>query len=928
MFNLFLNYILLATQPSIIFYKKLFWYRLHYDKVTLNEHSWRKKMKKKVFFGVALAMVLIACGGTSSSTSESTSGEVGDTMIFRYKRTDNNYTDWNMWIWASGFDGVRYDFDSQDDYGSYLEIDLANYPDTYTFGFIVRKSVPNDDWAAKDTSQDRFINILEWEPNENGEYNIYLMTGDSKIYIDTQGSVYNGIRNAYFSNKTRIVLSTTAPAYLVEILEDEDVVMTLSSIDINNQSQLFITLPTEYAIDYTTSYRVRVQFQENDPRPRNALILMHRLFSDAEFGQQFNYEGDLGALYTPTSTTFKVWAPTAKAMVLRLYESGTPVMVDAVRGNDTYTSHAMTLGAKGVWSVTMPGDLNDTFYTFFVTNPIASYEVVDPYAKAAGINGRRGYITNFFGTNPTGWDAVNTTNKWSANTEAMIYELHVRDLTMDETWTGTEANRGKYLGLVEEGTTYTQNNVTVKTGFDHIKELGVNAVHLLPFYDHNNNELSDEFNWGYNPLNYNVLEGQYSSDPYDPLVRVREAKEMIKKFDDEGIKVIMDVVYNHLGDAQGSNFNRLVPGYYFRYDDLTGNFSNGSGVGNDTASERFMFRKFMIDSTEFIAKEYKLGGFRFDLMGLHDLTTMKELRNNLLTIDQNPAEPGIQNDLIIYGEGWAMGSKVYPGAGLMANYNNITSADFAGIGHFSDDLRDAAKGSVFSATGTGWLQSSTNGSTLRGVFKGKLKASMDPQRAVQYVGSHDNYALFDKILLSGVPENLQPRVNTQASTLAAFSQGIFFMHAGDEIMREKLNADGTRNRNSYNAPDSVNSIKWNRKVTYQDYFTRYQDMLDLRAESKLFRLEQANVIAAVQSDLSSFGGHTFASSTLGYRTVRPSSLVNEKYSEIVVIFNGNNSGITVDATGYELAFHSYGNLAISSSMNIPQNTTVVLAKLA
>jgi pullulanase len=889
-------------------------------------------MKKKVLFSLALAMVLVGCGGGNTSSSDTTSqpsGEVGDTMIFRYKRTDNNYTDWNMWIWASGFDGARHDFDRVDEYGSYLEIDLANYPDTYTFGFIVRKSLPNDEWAAKDTSADRFINILEWEPNAQGEYNIYLLTNDANIYIDTQGSVYNGIRNAYFSSKSRIVLSTTAPAYLVEVLEDDEVVMTLSAIDVNNQSQLFINLPAEYVIDYTTSYRIRVSFQENDPRPRNALILMHRLFSDAEFGQQFNYDGDLGALYSSSSTTFKVWAPTAKAMVLRLYDNGTPVMVDAIRGDDTYTSHAMTLGDKGVWSVTIQGDLNDTFYTYYVTNPLASYEVVDPYAKAAGVNGRRGYITNFFGTNPAGWDTVNTTNKWDNNTEAMIYELHVRDLTMDETWNGTEANRGKYLGLVEEGTTYTANGVTVKTGFDHIKELGVNAVHLLPFYDHNNNELGDEFNWGYNPLNYNVLEGQYASDAFDPLARVREAKEMIKKFDEEGIKVIMDVVYNHLGDAQGSNFNRLVPGYYFRYDDLTGNFSNGSGVGNDTASERYMFRKFMIDSTEFIAKEYKLGGFRFDLMGLHDLTTMKELRNNLLTLDQNPNEAGIQNDIIIYGEGWAMGgTKAYPGAGLMANYNNITNADFAGIGHFSDDLRDAAKGSVFSATGTGWLQSSTNGTTLKGVFKGKLKSSMDPQRAVQYVASHDNYALFDKILLSGVNENLAPRVNTQASALAAFSQGIFFMHAGDELMREKINADGSRNHNSYNAPDSVNSIKWDRKATYLNYFEKYQDMLELRSESGLFRLGYANLISAVQSDLTSFGGHTFASSTLGYRILKPSSLANEPFSEVVVLHNGNNSGITVDATGYELVFNSYGNLSISAALSIPQNTTVVLAKLA
>jgi pullulanase len=891
-------------------------------------------MKKKTLFSIALAMILVACGGASSSQPSSSqtsqgSGEVGDTIVFRYKRFDNNYTNWNMWIWASGFDGMRYDFDDTDEYGSFTTIDLANYPDTYVFGFIVRQSLPNDEWAAKDTSSDRFINILEWEPDANGVYNVYLLTNDANIYIDQAGSIYNGIRNAYFSSKTRVVLSTTSVPYLVEVIEDSEVVLTLSSQDINNQSQLFITLPTDYIINYTTSYRVRVSFLENDPRPRNALILMHRLFSDAEFGNQFNYDGELGPLYAPSATTFKVWSPTAKAMVLRIYDNGTPTRVDEVRGDDTYVAHNMTLGARGVWSVTINGDLNGKFYTYYVTNPIASYEVVDPYVKAAGVNGQRGYITNFEGTNPQGWDVVNTRNKWSSNTDALIYELHVRDLTMDTTWNGSQANRGKYLGLVEEGTTFTANGVTVKTGFDHIKELGVNAVHLLPFYDHNNNELSDEFNWGYNPLNYNVLEGQYSSDPYDPLARVREAKQMIQKFDDEGIKVIMDVVYNHLGDAQGSNFNRLVPGYYFRYDDLTGNFSNGSGVGNDTASERYMFRKFMIDSTEFIAREYKLGGFRFDLMGLHDLTTMKELRNNLLTIDQDPVTPGVQNDIIIYGEGWVMGgTKAYSGAGLMANYNNITSADFAGIGHFSDDMRDAAKGSVFSATSTGWLQSSTNGAVLRGAFRGKLKSSFDPQRAVQYVASHDNYALFDKILLSGVNESLAPRVNTQASALTAFSQGIFFMHAGDELMREKINADGSRNHNSYNAPDSVNSIKWNRKVTYNEYFVKYQEMLALRQQSQLFRIPAANIVAAVTTDLTEFGGHSFATSTLGFRIIRPSAYTTEPYTEVVVIHNGNNSGITIDASGYQLIFNSYGNFVASSTMNVPQNTTIVLAKTA
>ena len=905
-------------------------------------------MNKKVIFSVALAFTLVACGTTSSldpslssedttssasvssenSSSSTSTPTIGNTIIFSYKRFDNNYEFWNMWIWASGFDGASFAFDSTDDYGSYLTIDLSLYPDTYNFGFIVRKSLANDEWSAKDPSPDRFINILEWEPNNEGIYNVYLLSGDTNIYIDTSGSIYNGIRNAYFSSKTRAVISTTAPAYLIELLEDDTPFVTLTTAEIGSQSQVFITIDSSFAFDYTKSYRVRVSFQADDPRPRNALILMHRLFSDPAFGAEYNYDGQLGAIYSEAETTFKVWAPTAKAMVLRIYDNGTPTMVDAVRGNDAYAEYAMTRGSQGVWAKTLTGDLEGKFYTYYVSNPIANYEVTDPYAIATGVNGRRAYIGDLSVTNPTGWESVNTTNKWMSNTDALIYELHVRDLTMDETWNGSEANRGTYLGLVEEGTTYTKDGVTVATGFDHIKELGVNAVHLLPFFDHNNDETKDDFNWGYNPLNYNVLEGQYSSNPFDPLARVSEAKQMIQKFDEAGMKVIMDVVYNHLGDAQGSNFNRLVPGYYFRYDDLTGNFSNGSGVGNDTASERYMFKKFMVDSTEFIAREYKLGGFRFDLMGLHDAASMKAVRDRLLTIDQDPVAEGIQNDIIIYGEGWAMTSKTYTGTGIMANYNNINSTELTGIGHFSDDIRDATKGSVFSGTSTGSVQAPTtaNAAILRGAFKGKLKNRFDPQRAVQYVASHDNYALFDKLFLSGVSESLLPRVNTQASAITAFSQGTFFMHAGDELMREKINADGSRNHNSYNAPDSVNAIKWDRKVEFLDYTEAYQAMLALRQESQLFRIPASNIVAAVHSDLTAFGGHTFATSTLGFKIIRPSAYTTEPFSELVVIHNGNNSGITLDASGYELVFSSFGSPVVSSTMTITQNTTVVLAK--
>jgi pullulanase len=528
-------------------------------------------------------------------------------------------------------------------------------------------------------------------------------------------------------------------------------------------------------------------------------------------------------------------------------------------------------------------------------------------------------IVDFSRTNPTGWTGVNDTDTYDSNTDAVLYELHVRDLSMDQSWNGTSANRGKYAAMHETGTTFTGSGRTVKTGFDHIKELGVNAVHILPMYDHHNNELSDEFNWGYNPLNYNVPEGQYSSNPHDGLVRIREVKDMVKAYDDAGIKIVLDVVYNHLGDANGSNFQRLVPGYFFRYN-LDGSLSNGSGVGNDTASERFMFSKFIVDSTAFWAEEYKLGGFRFDLMGLHDTATMKAVKDAVTAIDP---------DTLIYGEAWTMSGTVPYAVVPMANQTNLASTNMSGIGAFSDLMRDAVRGGVFDGASKGWVQTATpnasNVASLRRSFKGQLNTNNDPTRVVSYVSAHDNHGLFDKLLLSGVSVANAPKVNTQASSMMIFSQGIPFFHAGDELMRQKINADGSFNHNSYNAPDSVNSIKWANKAAHFEYFTKYQEMIALRKATETMRLGSATEVSIQHTDLTEFGGLTLTNSTVGYR-LTSHALSTDAFDEYVIIHNGNNAGVTLNTTGYTIVYVSSGSLTSGAAVSIGANVSVVLAK--
>ena len=385
------------------------------------------------------------------------------------------------------------------------------------------------------------------------------------------------------------------------------------------------------------------------------------------------YKGnDLGLTYSPKQSIFRIWSPTAEKAQIVFYKNGDG-------GEPTVLQECKDL--NGTWIAKVPGDMKGKFYAFKVMiNGKWLNEVPDPYAKAVGVNGKRAMVVDLKETNPAGWEK-DKSPFFKNKTDAILYELHVRDASIAEN-SGIK-NKGKFLGLTETG---TKNAEGLSTGLDHIKELGVTHVHLLPSFDFNSVDESKpdkpQYNWGYDPLNYNVPEGSYSTNPYDGVTRIKEFKQMVQAFHQNGLRVVMDVVYNHTGLTEDSNFNQLVPGYYYRQT-KDGKFSNATACGNETASERPMMRKFMLESVLYWVKEYHIDGFRFDLMGVHDIETM-----NLISKELHKIKP----DILLYGEGWTAGSSPLPDS-LRALKKYAYKLDRIAV--FSDDIRDGIKGSVF-----------------------------------------------------------------------------------------------------------------------------------------------------------------------------------------------------------------------------------------
>ena len=554
-------------------------------------------------------------------------------------------------------------------------------------------------------------------------------------------------------------------------------------------------------------------------------------YSSDKFEKEYTYEGkDLG-LTVGEELTFKVWAPAAEKLVLNIYEAGNP------EGEDLLESREMTAGEKGVFALTAEKELLGRYYTYSVTRDGQTLETVDPYARATGVNGFRAMILDLRTTDPEGWEEDRNPHENERITDAVICELSVRDVSADPD-SGIR-NVGKFLGLAETGTKTPDGK---PTGLDHYRELGVTHLQLLPIFDFGSIDESqpydsEVYNWGYDPVNYNVPEGSYSTDPFHGEVRVKELKQMVKTLHENGLSVVMDVVYNHVYSAEEFSFNKIVP-YYFSRVNGYGNFSNGSGCGNDTASERSMVRKFIVDSVFYWATEYHIDGFRFDLVGLLDVDTINAIVDTVREV---------RPDVIFYGEGWHLHSSLSRRGVPLANQGNASKTP--GFGYFNDTARDAIKGHVFEKTGLGYVSGRTHSVfDTRNSWLARTRWSHRPDQIIQYVSCHDNLALFDKLAISrqDVTEDVLVKMNNLAAAIYLTSQGVPLFMAGEEMLRSKLKEDGSFDSNSYVSPDSVNAIHWSTlsdPVTAKT-FEYYKGLIAFRRAHPSLRLASAEEITA------------------------------------------------------------------------------------
>lgn len=818
---------------------------------------------------------------TSGSSSPTTSDEVGgdvdySSIIFRFRGDGIQYKDYALWIWEDGYDGALFIFNDSDDFGGYIELPASTWVTRSKLNYIIRPALS---WSGQ--SADIFIYLADFAPYMvDGVIQIFLLQGETDYFFTQADALGDRVLSASFTNWTTVRFETTANFVSYELLEND---LPIRSGTAGSSGQL-ITLENE--ADLSKLYRVKVKFLDTDTKFKYRSVSATPLFSTSTFENDFTYLGDdLGLTFTSTHATFKVWAPTSSTVKLKLYSSGTPASISGLLINDIpLATYPMVRGEQGTFSVSLEltahRGLFGRYYTYTVTNALGTNEVVDPYAKATGVNGGRALILDFSTTDPEEWSDV-TFSDIASPTDLQIYELHVRDLTADATWTGTEKNRGKYLGLIEEGTTYSDmvegDLKTVSTGFDHLKELGVNAIQLLPFFDQANNEMTDTYNWGYNPLNYNVLEGGYSSDPLKGEVRVKEFKRVVQTFAQNDIRIVMDVVYNHVASATGSNFNMLVPGYYFRLND-DGTYSDGAGVGNETKSERPMFRKFIVDSVSWWASEYKIKGFRFDLMALIDTTTMMDVRSALSSIDP---------DIVVYGEPW----KGYSDSTLPNDQQSNTYSVYNrlnGIAAFNDRGRDGIRGeNTWSGNQWGWMakgESDNSSNTqwlnsVKGMMAGRVgdyytTSYVDPSKTINYASVHDNLTLYDQ-LVGTVDVTDAPKVSVGINAIVSFSLGIPLIHAGEEIMRSKVAAEDDLpetyytingvniSHNSYRSPDSTNAFQWNRKINFESYFQQYCAFIALRKTLSVFKYSTAAATATGIDRKMGFWDGPLAYSTLG-----------------------------------------------------------------
>jgi len=807
-----------------------------------------------------------------------------------YLRFDGQQNQWDIWTWDDANDGKEVDFTGTDEAGFATASIVSS---ASTIQVITRPG----NW---DTQEETRVITM---PQGQKSVEVWIIQGDTAVYYDADDVDLSAkVQSAFMDSLTTINITTTEELQsdqLKEFYVTEQEEQASVSVKAEKLGKLTYRLTIEEgSIDVTKSYRVG----------HSALSGANLVFRNVLSDQQFYYNGnDLGLTYQQAGSTFKLWAPTASAVSVAIYEdAGQYNDVGKVDDHTGGAETALERSEQGVWSGYVSGDLAGHYYMYIVQFADgSSYYVVDPYARAVAANGARTAIVSLDATNPVGWGS-DQKPLFVSPTDAIIYELHVRDFSISEDSGVSAANKGKYAAFTESGLVDEYGN---KLGIDHLAELGITHLHLLPAYDYQTvNELTvgdpnsgdPKFNWGYDPQNYNVPEGSYASDATDPTARITEFKQMVQALHEKDIRVVMDVVYNHTYSIEDGPFNNIVPGYFYRTNS-NGSYSNGSGVGNEIATERPMVRKYIKDSVSYWAQEYNVDGFRFDLMGIIDTTTMAEITEEL----HQEVDPSI----LIYGEPWMGGSTPLPGIDqtLKGSQKDLNFAVF------NDNFRSAIKGDSDGAGkgfATGDLES------IGGVLNGIIGATTDftnaPTETINYVTAHDNLNLWDKVartqdlfdelnMLSITNGELNDGGNVDDAVAAAdpyryvdeddvfanetvkrsllangivlTAQGIPFIHAGDELLRSKYG-----DHNSYRSPDSVNQINWGNKARFAEINEYYKGLIELRRSHPAFRMTTQSAIDANLTVLESGDG------VIAFKLGEYANA--DDWKNIVIIYNG------------------------------------------
>lgn len=844
-----------------------------------------KRIKRIQSFAMAMVMLLSTVVFAGADIQFVSAANI-ITINFHYNRPDGDYTDWNLWTWTPNADGKATEFSSTDENG-YAVATIEVPVGSEKVGYIIRKG----EWLAKDYDGDQFLPTGDYI---NGTIDFYITSKKPGGTVDDTNAETGCVISKVELDKNDLsMIHVTFNQKPDDGINLQDV---LYVVDGDGNKLAIDKMTAEPAIEADIKLATPIDKKSATLEGKSYKVVFNDVaydlavpdyYSSEEFENEYTYSGnDLGATWSADATTFKVWAPSATAVKVNLYQSGLIGTDDLIKAVD------MTAAEKGVWEVTVPENLNGVYYTYEVTLANGTVnEACDPYAKAVGVNGDRAMVIDLDSTDPEGWaNDTNPQKDIKSYADCSIWEVQVRDFSYEAESGVSEANRGKYLAFTETGTT---NSTGQSTCLDYLKKLGITHVQINPAYDYATVDETrldlEQYNWGYDPKNYNVPDGSFSSNPYDGAVRINEFKQMVQSLHNAGIGVVMDVVYNHTYNTDYC-FNKLVPGYFYRG-------TNGSGCGNDVASERAMVSKFIVDSVLYWHNEYHIDGFRFDLVGLIDVDTINEITTKLHAIDPS---------IILYGEGWVNSTTQPTKEGVkLANQSN--SELTPGFAYFNDAIRDTLKGNVFTSTDKGYVNGAVGKSgdiffCAQGAATWTNLESR-PLQMINYSSCHDNYTLWDKIACSNPDDSFDLRVkqNNLAAAITFTSQGIPFILAGEEILRTKVKEDGSFDHNSYASPSSENSIKWDTLSIekYQKVHDYYQGLIAFRNAHSALRMSDGDMVAKCISQIDTSYLNEYVrvdgANTLKVGGVLEYSITGyEGDDDIVVIYNPNNKDLNVN----------------------------------